>query len=639
MIGTDFIDIGWLEGQHPYLEIRYSVYFSDGTFIGDAGTALQYRVVGLTPDTEYSFYVISRVTYPDNLGIELVTNGTFTADSFWTKGVGWNIVPDPLTGHANNDGQAGSISQGVQIVGGRTYYMSFETDAAAYGGLGLKYRLGSTAFSGAVSGDGVHEFEQVAGTDDTELSFSSDVANDFLGNLRKISVKELLRSAETVYSEPSIIVTVSTLPIKIAQFYQRIADDGGTLFSIDCEDTSGAEFSMSVAGKAGKLYCQKRTIGTVEGGYPLSVDDFTVARALEKWVRGSDGLMVKVGADIPAFQWDLGDTCPYLFTEVIGENLLEQSNTFSDNNWIKAETTIIANSDIGPDGGLSATTVTPNALGGDTTTGDGSTNNRLFRDVGNPNNQFTSSLWVKSKSGSNFTASLHIQDSASDTLRATTTFTVNNVWQRVQVTGSTSGVITGNRFTLQTEQAILVWEGQSEVGSRMSSNITTLAASVIRPMDFITGAGNADSFNGAVGSLAVRTSVLVDDGTKKYYSISDGTRANRITIYYTAANTISVLFTIGSVTQAFYEHTGVDVTLPHNIVFTWSYQSFELWVDGIKVYSGFIGSGDVFAPGVLNTCQYSDGDSATEEAFIGKTRNFRVYKRVLSTAEIPAIFN
>lgn len=208
-IGVDFIDVGWGKSYHASLEVGYFIYFADGTFIGDAGANQSYRVTGLTPDTEYSFYIKSYVTYPPLLGEELVTNGGFFIDANWTKGVGWNIVTGD-NGHANNDGQVGGIGQSVLIVGGSTYFLSFETDAAAYQGLGLKYRVGSAAFSGAVSGDGLHSFEQVAGVDDSLLSFSSDATNDFLGNLRNISLKKLLRSETLVRSEASESTTVST---------------------------------------------------------------------------------------------------------------------------------------------------------------------------------------------------------------------------------------------------------------------------------------------------------------------------------------------------------------------------------------------------------------------------------------------
>ena len=207
MRGTDFLDIIWREVGHSYLTVRYSVYFADGTFIGDAGTNTSYRVTGLTPDTEYSFYVKSRVDYPANIGENLIKNGFFYDDTKWVKGVGWNIGG----GIANNDGQVGNLVQlDVPFLNGETYHIKFTTSAAAYQGLGLRYSIGSNTFQGAVMGDGVHANNIVAGSENSEVRFIVENANDFLGSLDDVIVAKLVSEAQTVYSEPSNITTGRT---------------------------------------------------------------------------------------------------------------------------------------------------------------------------------------------------------------------------------------------------------------------------------------------------------------------------------------------------------------------------------------------------------------------------------------------
>jgi hypothetical protein len=205
------IDIGWVPGSHPSLEVRYSVY-QDDVFIGDAGTDLTFTATGLTPNTEYEFYVRSRVEYPFAVGDELVINSQFISDTDWDKGPGWNISPG-VDGFANNDGQVGDLVQvGVPFTPGVEYIVSFETTSAAYQGLGLRYSLGSNTFQGATSGDGVHEFPQIAGGDNDEIRLIVQNAMEFLGSVQYVSVKEMLRDDETIYSEPSSTITCKTLP-------------------------------------------------------------------------------------------------------------------------------------------------------------------------------------------------------------------------------------------------------------------------------------------------------------------------------------------------------------------------------------------------------------------------------------------
>jgi hypothetical protein len=203
------IDLAWLAGFHPFLTLMYSVYNADtDAFIADAGTNLEYTVTGLDPGTYYSFYIKSRVEYPPVLGDEILLNSQFTLDENWNKGPGWNI----LNGIANNDGQVGDLTQPtVPFVIGNVYRVSFQTQNAAYNGLGLRYSVGGATFQGATSGDGVHNFDQTAEGDNTDVRLMVNNANDFLGSVEYFSLKELVRGEETVYSLPSIIASCRTV--------------------------------------------------------------------------------------------------------------------------------------------------------------------------------------------------------------------------------------------------------------------------------------------------------------------------------------------------------------------------------------------------------------------------------------------
>ena len=55
------------------------------------------------------------------LGSELVTNGSFTTDTDWTKGAGWTISG----GAANASSASGILLQAVAVVSGRSYRVSW----------------------------------------------------------------------------------------------------------------------------------------------------------------------------------------------------------------------------------------------------------------------------------------------------------------------------------------------------------------------------------------------------------------------------------------------------------------------------------------------------------------------------------
>ena len=120
------------------------------------------------------------------LGNQLVTNGGFNTDAGWTKGVGWSIS----TGVASNDGAAGAIGQAISIVVGVMYRVEFNTLYGAYSPE-LVVQVGGVNV-GAVSSDGFHSFDFIAGGGASAIDFFCVSLNDFIGDIDNVSVKEVL---------------------------------------------------------------------------------------------------------------------------------------------------------------------------------------------------------------------------------------------------------------------------------------------------------------------------------------------------------------------------------------------------------------------------------------------------------------
>jgi hypothetical protein len=119
------------------------------------------------------------------LGSELVTNGTFGADTDWTKGTGWTISGGVATKTA---GTASGLDQNISLVAGRTYLLQSEITRTA-GTIQAQF-IGGTTVSG-ISRNTSGTFSQyiVAVTGNVTVRFNADAS--FAGTIDNISVREL----------------------------------------------------------------------------------------------------------------------------------------------------------------------------------------------------------------------------------------------------------------------------------------------------------------------------------------------------------------------------------------------------------------------------------------------------------------
>jgi hypothetical protein len=162
-------------------------------------------------------------------------------------------------------------------------------------------------------------------------------------------------------------------------------------------------------------------------------------------------------------------------------NLALYSEDFSKTAWSKAETSVLSNTAIAPDGTFSADTLIPNTSGNSTTAGNATTDNRLFQQSASisTSTDITNSVYVKSVSGSSSLLSIYIQ--VGDSIKGITTVTVTNDWQRVDVSGVIStGLL---RLTICTEESVYIWGGQSEILPFATSYIRTEGSAVSRSGD------------------------------------------------------------------------------------------------------------------------------------------------------------
>jgi hypothetical protein len=383
----------------------------------------------------------------------------------------------------------------------------------------------------------------------------------------------------------------------------------------------------------GKLFIKSRNFnGSIDNVSVKEVltssGDFTVDRNSTATRVNSLGLIELVAANVPRLDYTDGN-CPSLLLEPQSTNLATRSEDFSNSAWVKAESSIISNTETAPDGTLTADTLIPNVSGNSTTAGNASTNNRLFANFGTVTD-ITNSIYVKSVSGSTFNFSIYVQ--VNDSIKSIKTVTVTDKWQRVE----TSAVLLseGNRFTVCTEENLYIWGAQAEQSSVASSYIPTNGSTVTRLADRVTGAGDVNTFNNSEGVLYAEIAALSNDATNKAIAISDGSNTNRLLIFYSSSgNKIVSLIVLAGVVQGSLNTTITDITQYAKVAFKYKENDFALWVNGVEVATDL--SGSTFPASTLNILSYNSG--AGGDLFYGKTKDLRVYNTALTDAELTEL--
>ncbi len=208
----------------------------------------------------------------------------------------------------------------------------------------------------------------------------------------------------------------------------------------------------------------------------------TFTRNYPAWRTNASGLYEQVAANVARIDYDpVTRLCRGLLIEESRANLLFYSNQFIYN-WSKdAASSFTYNVSAAPDGSITATRFTPGATGntpGTTAT----TANRIFQEYSGTNTAYASSIWYKTDTV-NTTVTIFVVNRGSDTPVASLTATSSSTWQRISVSGTTTGANAGVRFLFASSQPVLIWNAQLEPGTFATSDIITTNVSITRAAD------------------------------------------------------------------------------------------------------------------------------------------------------------
>jgi hypothetical protein len=117
----------------------------------------------------------------DRLGGDLITNGTFAADSDWTKGANWTIGSGVAT---KTGGAANNLTQTISSTAGLWYRITMDVTRTAGT---LTVSLGTSGTTYAMSASGSYTFYILAGSSTQTLTLAGD--SSFAGTVDNVTAK------------------------------------------------------------------------------------------------------------------------------------------------------------------------------------------------------------------------------------------------------------------------------------------------------------------------------------------------------------------------------------------------------------------------------------------------------------------
>tara|TARA_R110002049_G_scaffold309180_1_gene518137 strand:- start:25500 stop:26753 length:1254 start_codon:yes stop_codon:yes gene_type:complete len=388
--------------------------------------------------------------------------------------------------------------------------------------------------------------------------------------------------------------------------------------------------------------------------------DLDFSRNSQATVRNKDGILdTNWSANLPRYNFEAGDPCPSLLVEPQSTNLVTYSEDFSNESWIKRQSTLVLNSSISPSGTNNMTKIIINNGVDASSAGAGVRKSLTISSA----TTYTYSYYVKkaewnginllaSTSSGSCTGQFDIENGVVTNTISNGDFT--NVLAKIINFGEdiyrvsltfTSGVDTSLVIFLwgfndnplndvgDGTSGLYIWGAQLEEQSYSTSYIPTSGATATRVAETVSKTGLENYINSSEGVLYLNSKALFNNGTFRNISLSDGTSNNRVLFYYSSnTNQIGYSVEVGGVSQAGGVFTVTDITDFNHYAIKWKENDFALWVNGVEVLTDV--SGSVFPTNTLNRLGF---DNSSAGNFLGALKDLRVYNQILKDSELSLL--
>ena len=368
----------------------------------------------------------------------------------------------------------------------------------------------------------------------------------------------------------------------------------------------------------------------------LSIDNVSVKEVLS-------------GLDTPRLDYS-DSSCPSLLLEPQSTNLLPYSEDFSNSDWTKSNSTVIANSIISPDGTLNASKLTEDTSN--------STHRILDTIIVSASGVVcTQSIFAKSGGNGRFlrvfrgsgTYNFAVFDldngvvfsQGGSNIISTKIEKYPNGWYKCSSTFTTQFVNIATYYGMQNDSldsyqgdgtsSIYIWGAQLEEQSFSTSYIPTNGTAATRLADECNGAGTSDTFNDSEGVLMAEISALdLSETSSRRLGITKNGTYEGLRIYM-GNGTIGVVLFDGATNQ-YSESINIDNSIFHKVALKYKTNDFALWIDGIEYQPQ--SSGITFVDGTLDdiSFNYVGGNH-----FYSNTKQIQYFDTALTGSELEEL--
>lgn len=547
-------------------------------------------------------------------GSELVTNGDFATDSDWIKN--GQVTISGGVAYFDSDGTFTQIAQSISGVSGKNVKVVIEITEYTQGTLKVLFSGGTQ--QNLPNSIGVHTlYFNNADSDTINIARLGGVTNLKIDN---VSVKEVGQDW-TLGTGWGIGTNKATSDASVSSYLNQTLYTIGNLYKLKFEVLEGTIELRSAQYSKGTGY-YTTGIHEIEVIPTTTSTHFYVYTGFGK-SSISNIKIIEITSDTNLPRIDYTGGVGHWLFEPQSSNVLPYSSDFSY--WDNNGAVITPNQAISPSGILNASLVAISSAG-----------NRFAEVVSTSGGTYTFSFYIKAKEGQGGVWSSRV---IGDSTIVTNTQVNDSSWTRVTQTFTKTGsgsLIVYPIYTIGTTTTLLnayIWGAQLEQSSFATSIIPTNGEvnGVTRLQDAAFGAGSSDLINSTEGVLYAEIAALANDGGLRLLQLSDGTNANRVSLYYdTTINRIYSNVVVNSVSNPL--SGNINVLNFTKVAVTWKQNDFGLWINGLKV--GTDTSGSSFPNNTLNDLSFSLNGLYN---FFSKTKCVAVFKEALNNDELECL--